>query len=133
MNEPFDFINFSDYQINNSYWAKYNNMIKDMSSEQRIFVSKQNSVIEAKQNLMSTFIEYLFEREKASFVNSSDDARKIADIYLDTVKDASTRYVTRNEELEKENNELKKQIKQLMLDFGENENDGKDKTTTKRT
>ena len=128
MNEQFDFNSFNDYQINNSYWSRYNNMIKDMSNEQRIFVSKQDSVIEAKQNLMATFIDYLFERDKASFVNSSDDARKIADIYLETVKDASSRYVTRNEELEKENIELKKQIKQLMLDFGEKEN-GKDKSS----
>lgn len=128
MNEQYDFNSFTDYQINNSYWSRYNNMIKDMSNEQRIFVSKQDSVIEAKQNLMATFIDYLFERDKASFVNSSDDARKIADIYLETVKDASSRYVTRNEELEKENIELKKQIKQLMLDFGEKEN-GKDKSS----
>lgn len=132
MNEPFDFnsFNINNFQINNSYWLRYNSMIQDMSSEQRIFVSKQESVIEAKQNLMTTFIDYLFEREKTSFVNSSEDYKKISDKYLDAVKEAADRYVTRNEELEKENIELKKQLKQLMLDF-EGKKDESDKCSTK--
>lgn len=130
MNDNFDFNGFSinNFQNNNSYWVRYNSMIQDMSSEQRIFVSKQDSVIEAKQNLMTTFIDYLFEREKNSFVNSSDEYKKISDKYLDVVKEAADRYVTRNEELEKENIELKKQLKQLMLDF-EGKNNESDKCT----
>lgn len=116
--------------LNNSYWNKYNNLIKNMSNEQRIFVAKQQSVLEAKQNLISTFIDYLFERDKNSFTNSSDEAKRISDIYIDTVKDAADKYVTRNEELEKENQELKAKIEQLLLDFGDREN-GKNKTSTK--
>ena len=116
--------------MNNSYWQKYNDLLKNMSGEQRIFVSKQESVLAAKQNLMSTFIDYLFEREKNSFINSGDTAKNIADSYIESVKDAADRYVTRNEQLEKENAELKKQLQQLMLDFGEKEN-GKNKPTAK--
>ena len=129
--DNFDINNFNNYQIlNNSYWIKYNNLIQHMSQEQKIFVSKQESVLEAKQNLMSSFLDYLFEREKSNFINSSDEAKRISDIYIESIKIAADKYVTRNEELEKENAELKHKIQQLLLDF-EGKGNGKDKITTK--
>lgn len=130
MNENF-LEDMNSYSIlNNSFWNRYNSMIKSMSNEQRVFVSKQKDVLEAKQNLMSSFIDYLFERDKSSFINSSDEAKRISEHYIESIKIAADKYVTRNEELEKENAELKQKIQQLLLDFEGNKN-GKDKTTAK--
>lgn len=132
MNDNFNFEElYRDSIMNNSYWNKYNNLIKTMSSEQRVFVSKQQSVLEAKQNLVSTFIDYLFEKEKNSFINSSEEAKRISDFYIDAVKEAADKYVTRNEELEKENADLKKQLKQLLLDFEDKKQNAKNQNSTK--
>lgn len=121
-----------DYTIdnftpNNSFWYKYDNVINQMSTEQKIFVSKQKEVIESKQNLMSAFMDFLFEQHKNSFV-SSDIAKDLISEYLTTVQDAANKYVSRSDLLEKENEELKKQI-QLLLKNNEVKND-KQKTTS---
>lgn len=123
----FKFNNFEQFQLNTPYWQKYDDAIKNMSSEQKIFVSKQENVLQAKQNLMSAFIDYLFEQHKNTFVIANNSAKELADKYIDAIKVAADSYVSRSEQLENENNELKKQIQQLMLDFeGRN---GKNTTT----
>ena len=121
--------NFNPYQMNNSFWNKYNNLINQMSSEQKNYVGKQKNVLSAKQNLLSEFIDYLFEQHKNNFVLASEHAKKLADEYITSIQKAADSYVTHSEELEKENADLKKQIQQLMLDFGEKKN-GKNNRTT---
>lgn len=121
--------NFENLSINNSLWTKYDNLINSLSNEQKVFVSKQKNVIQAKENLLSAFIDYLFEQNKNSFVLVNDTAKNLADNYILAIQKASESYVTKSEELEKENTELKKKIQQLMLDFGAK--DGKDKSATK--
>lgn len=121
MNNDFNFNSFERFQIPNSYWNNYDSMIKEMSSEQKLFVGKQENVISTKNQLISAFIDYLFEQNKNNFVSSSDAAKKLADDYINSVRNAINSYETRSERLEKENAELKKQIQQL-LDFGEKTN-----------
>jgi hypothetical protein len=48
----------------NPFWIKYEDIIRNMSKEELNFVNKQESVILAKQNLISVFIDYLFEKKK---------------------------------------------------------------------
>ena len=122
MNNDFN-LNFERFQLDNSYWNKYNNLINRMSNEQRMFVGKQEDVLQAKQKLISVFVDYLFEQYKGSFVNSSDMAQALANEYFEAVSKAAEKYVTRNDQLEKENAELKKQVKQLMLNYGKDVND----------
>ena len=40
--------NLNQFEINNSYWQKYDSLLNSMSSEQKIFVSKQEEVIKSK-------------------------------------------------------------------------------------
>lgn len=125
MNNDFRFEQFQPY---NNYWNKYDSVIKELSNEQKTFVGKQKSVLSAKQNLMSAFIDYLFEQQKNNFVLASETAKNLADEYISAIQKAASGYVTHQEELEKENADLKKQLQQLMLDFGE-KNGKNDKST----
>lgn len=115
--------NLNQFEINNSYWQKYDSLLNSMSSEQKIFVSKQEEVIKSKQILISAFIDYLFEQNKNSFIATSDLAKKLADDYYNCVSQAASGFVTHSEQLEKENEELKRQLKQLLSKSeGKNDN-----------
>lgn len=130
MNNDFRYNNnFEQFQSYNNYWNKYDSIIKELSNEQKSFVSKQKNVLTAKQNLMASFIDYLFEQHKNSYILSSEQSKLLADEYIENIQKAANSYVTHQEELEKENADLKKQIQQLMLDFGDK--NGKDNLTTK--
>lgn len=111
MNNDFN-LSFEQYKLNN-YWNKYNNLINTMSYEQKAFVGKQENVLQAKQKLITMFIDYLFEQYKSSFVNSSDMAHSLADEYFDAVSKAAEKYITRSDLLEQENAELKKEVEAL--------------------
>lgn len=99
-----------------------------MSSEQKSFVSKNEKVLEKKSVMMNAFLDYLFEQHKDSFVSVQGGAyKKIADQYIESVQAARDMYVTRSEQLETENAELKKQIEELLKKEKEN---GKNEITT---
>lgn len=139
MNNDFNFNpNFEHYNFSNSYWDKYNKILKDLSIEQKIFVSKQKNVLQAKQNLMSSFIDYLFEQNKNIFVMANDSAKTLADEYINAITKASEDYVSHQEQLEKENaklekekNELEKQLQKLLSENKKNKDFENDKPTTK--
>jgi len=128
--KEYDFDNFNRFS-QNPLWLKYDSLINEMGNDQKVFVGKQQDVLEAKQLLMSTFIDYLFNQHRDTFIMSSDEARKLADRYIDCVHAAAGRYVTRSEELEKENVELKKQLKQLLFEFEEKKTNAKNQNSTK--
>lgn len=98
----------------NPFWIKYEDIIRNMSKEELSFVNKQESVILAKQNLISVFIDYLFEKEKNNFIAVSEISKQVAESYLAEIQKASSNYVSKNEILENENAELKKRIEELL-------------------
>lgn len=114
MNEYYDFDKIRSFRTQpNPFWIKYENLISNMSKEELNFIAKQEKVILAKSNLMNTFIDYLFEKEKNNFI-TTDEAKKITEIYLSEIKNASEQYINRTESLENENAELKKYIEELL-------------------
>ena len=107
----------TDFQIatTNSIWQKYEDIVSTMSVEQRTFVQKQESVINSKQEMFAIFLDYLFELNRDAFVNAFNGKYKsIVDNYITTIQQAADSYVTRAENLEKENAELREKLKQFL-------------------
>ena len=104
------------------YWRRYEDIVNSMSAEQRNWVQKQNSVIEAKQGMFAIFLEYLFEQNRDAFVSVGEGKfRTIVDSYIDTVQKTADSFVSRADKLEKENEELKEQLKRFLEKGGTNE------------
>lgn len=98
-----------------AYWKRYDDTVSAMSAEQRAWVGKQEAVIAAKQNMFGVFLDYLFEVNKDAFVSVGDGQYKsVVDAYIDTLQKAADGYVSRAESLEKENEELRRQLKQIL-------------------
>lgn len=124
------FHNQNDYSFlnNSTYWTKYDRLLNEMSAEQKQFVSKNEEVLEKKSVMMNAFLDYLFEQYKDSFVSVQNGIYKpVADEYIESVKAARDSYVSRSEQLENENAELKQKLKELIEK--EKSKNGKDKTT----
>lgn len=124
------FHNQNDYSFlnNSTYWRKYDSVLNEMSPEQKQFVAKNEEVLEKKSVMMNAFIDYLFEQYKDSFVSVQNGIYKsTADEYIESVKKARDSYVSRSERLENENEELKRQLKELLE---KEKNNGKNEITT---
>lgn len=105
----------SPLQQKSAYWKRYDDTVAAMSAEQRNWVGKQKEVIDAKNTMLSVFFDYLFETHKEAFVAVGDGQYKtVVDSYINTIQKAADSYVSRAETLEKENEELRMQIKQLL-------------------
>lgn len=113
--------NFQMPQVN-SEWKRYNDTVNAMSPDQRNWVNKQESVIRSKEYMMSMFFDYLFEQYKDAFVSVSDGRYKsVVSAYIDEIQKSGDKYVSRAEQLEsrtaqleKENEELRIQMKQFL-------------------
>ena len=103
--------NFNQNQ--NPFWLKYESLIQKMSKEEINFVAKQESVIKAKESLISVFIDYLFEKEKNNFI-LTELSKSVTENYLTEIEKASSNYISRAESLENENILLKKKIEELL-------------------
>lgn len=98
-----------------AYWKRYDDTIAAMSGEQRAWVARQEEVINAKQVMFSVFLDYLFEANKDAFVSVGDGKYKgIVDSYIDTIQKSADGYVSRAESLERENEELRQQLKMML-------------------
>ena len=131
MKDFYNFENINSFKSQtNSFWLKYEEIISKMSKEELTYISKQENVINAKNNLINTFIDYLFDREKNNFISSSDMAKSVADDYINNIQLASSNYVSRTELLENENAELKKKISELLSKGDVKKNDNNKQITT---
>lgn len=105
----------SPFRQKSAYWRRYDDTVASMSAEQRSWVSKQQDVIDAKNTMLTVFFDYLFDVHKEAFVSVGDGQYKaVVDEYINTIQKSADGYVSRAETLEKENEELRKQLKQLL-------------------
>ena len=102
-------------QPKSNFWKKYDDILNCLSTEQKTWVSKQDSVVIAKEKMFSMFLDYLFDQKKDDFVSVKDGKYKgIVNDYFAAIQNAADKYVSHAELLEKENQDLKEQLKKII-------------------
>lgn len=98
-----------------STWRRYDDTLASLSTEQKLWVCKQESVLKAKSEMYSQFIDYLFELNRDAFVSVGDGRyKKLCENYIDSIQSSASSYVSRSEQLEQKNIELVKQNEALQ-------------------
>ena len=106
----------SGIQNKSAAWRRFDDTVNAMSPEQRVWVSKQDSVVKAENAMMSSFLEYLFNQHREAFA-SVEDGRygKLVEDYINAIQITGTSYVSRAEQLEKENKDLRERLRRLEV------------------
>lgn len=124
-------MNFNDIYSssdNSRYWKNFETLFQGLSLEEKKYVSSQKEVAEANGKMFEAFIAYLFEQNKDAFVSVNNGMyRNLADSYINAVQKAVNSYVPHTEELEKENQAMKRRIQELERQNSQirNRNNGK--------
>ena len=101
-------------------WRRYDDTLAAMSAEQKGWVCKQDSVLRAKSEMYGQFIDYLFEQNKDAFVSVGDGRyKKVCEDYIDIIQASASTYVSRSEQLEKQNEDLAKRNEELQKKIDE--------------
>lgn len=101
-------------------WRRYDDSLAAMSAEQKSWVCKQESVMKAKSEMYTQFIDYLFELNKEAFVSVGDgNYRKVCEDYVDSIQKSASSYVSRSDILEKQNEDLVKRNEELQRKLNE--------------
>lgn len=96
-------------------WRRYDDTLASLSTEQKLWVCKQEPVLKAKSEMYSQFIDYLFELNRDAFCSVGDGRyKKLCEDYIDSIQASASRYVSRSEQLEKQNENLIKQNEELQ-------------------
>lgn len=102
-------------QPKSSFWKKYDDILNSLSADQKQWVSKQNEVVMAKEKMFSMFLNYLFDQKKDDFVSVNDGKYKgIVSDYFQAIQKAADGYVSHAESLERENEDLKAKLKEIL-------------------
>lgn len=103
--------NHSFTNSNNSYWNRLTDYISKFSTDQLKFIDNNQQVIKAHNDMLNTFVQYLFEKNKDDFA-AFDEFRPICDTYIDCVIKTASEYDDKVSEALNENVELKNKLKE---------------------
>lgn len=102
----------NSHSTNNSgYWNKLTDYISKFSADQLKFIDNNPQVIKAHNEMLNTFVEYLFEKHKDDFA-AFDNFRPICDTYIDCVINTANEYEEKMSSALNENAELKNKLKE---------------------
>ena len=96
---------------NIGYWNRLTDYISKFSTDQLKFIDNNQQVIKAHNDMLSTFVEYLFEKNKDDFA-AFDEFRPVCDTYIDCVIKTASEYDNKVSEALSENAELKNKLKE---------------------
>ena len=96
---------------NIGYWNRLTDYISKFSTDQLKFIDNNQQVIKAHNDMLNTFVQYLFEKNKADFA-AFDEFRPVCDTYIDCVIKTASEYDDKVSEALNENAELKNKLKE---------------------
>jgi hypothetical protein len=100
-------------------WEHFDSIINKMSEQERAFVGGTHEVIAKRQQLMSTFNDWLFYKYRDEF-SSIPEFNKLSGEYVDLVQTTAKDFGRKAVEVEAENAELRRQLAELQAKHGEN-------------
>lgn len=106
-------------QENQPVWKQFDDLVGRMSDDQKSFVDVNENVVNARQKLMRTFNDWLFEKHKNEFVAIPAFAG-IAQEYVEAVASTAQEFGRKAAGLRQENEELKRQLADLQAKQAEN-------------
>ena len=96
---------------NIGYWNRLTDYISKFSTDQLKFIDNNQQVIKAHNDMLNTFVQYLFEKNKDDFA-ALDEFRPVCDTYIDCVIKTASEYDDKVSEALNENAELKNKLKE---------------------
>lgn len=96
---------------NIGYWNRLTDYISKFSTDQLKFIDNNQQVIKAHNDMLNTFVQYLFEKNKDDFA-AFDEFRPVCDAYIDCVIKTASEYDNKVSEALNENAELKNKLKE---------------------
>lgn len=96
---------------NIGYWNRLTDYISKFSTDQLKFIDNNQQVIKAHNDMLNTFVQYLFEKNKDDFA-AFDEFRPVCDTYIDCVIKTASEYDDKVSEALNENAELKNKLKE---------------------
>ena len=96
---------------NIGYWNRLTDYISKFSTDQLKFIDNNQQVIKAHNDMLNTFVQYLFEKNKDDFA-AFDEFRPVCDTYIDCVIKTASEYDDKVSEALNENAELKDKLKE---------------------
>lgn len=103
--------NHSFTNSNNGYWNRLTDYISKFSTDQLKFIDNNQQVIKAHNDMLNTFVQYLFEKNKDDFA-AFDEFRPVCDTYIDCVIKTASEYDDKVSEALNENAKLKNKLKE---------------------
>ena len=96
---------------NIGYWNTLPHCISKFSTDQLKFIDNNQQVIKAHNDMLNTFVQYLFDKNKDDFA-AFDEFRPVCDTYIDCVIKTASEYDDKVSEALNENAELKNKLKE---------------------
>lgn len=100
-------------------WKRFNDLIQQMSDDQKAYVANHEVVVAEKQKMMQVFNEWIFEKHKNEFV-LIPGFDGLAQGYVEAVASTAQEFGAKTSALRQENEDLKRELEALKSRLGGN-------------
>lgn len=100
-------------------WKRFNDLVQQMSDDQRSYVSNHDAVVGERLKMMQTFNDWMFEKYKNEFV-SIPSFDSLAQGYVEAVASTAQEFGAKTAALRQENAQLRQELDELKRRIGGN-------------